>query len=264
MKSIRYLGVAVLAGALQMAALPAVAELTGNVTATSEYIFRGITSSNGAAVQGGMDYTHDSGLYAGFWGSNVAPLLADANELDLYVGFAPTLNDLLSLDFGVLYYVFSEDEQQDTVTNAGGMAVPAGDTDSDFFEVYAGVTIQNLAIYAWYADDFLAVDDRSGADGEAIYLQADYALPLTEKLSLGLHLGTQMGDGADAVFDGPDSDSDGEYVDYAISLNADIGDGWGASFGIAATDLEDGDGGFSDQDEPKYYVAISKSFSIIE
>lgn len=254
MKSISYLGTAVLAGVLQMAALPAVAELTGNVTATSEYIFRGITSSNGAAVQGGMDYTHDSGFYAGFWGSNVAPLLADANELDLYAGFAPTLNDWVSLDFGVLYYLFSEDEQQ----------AAAGDTDSDFFEVYAGVTIQNLAIYAWYADDFLAVGDRSGADGEAIYLQADYALPLTEKLSLGLHLGTQMGDGADAVFDGPDSDSDGEYVDYAISLNADIGDGWGASFGIAATDLEDGDGGFSDQDEPKYFVAISKSFSIIE
>lgn len=249
--------------AVLTAAGPASAALTGNVSANSEYVFRGISSSGGAAVQGGLEYAHETGLYAGFWGSNVSPVLSDQNELDLYAGYAPTLNDFVSLDFGALYYVFSEDEQ-------GG-----GDTDTDYLEVYAGVTIQNLSLYLWYADNFLNVEDNTGVfpgsgtdDGQSLYISADYSLPLRDNLSLGLHVGSQLGDGADAVFGscvpGPDDCDDGEYVDYAVTLNADLGKGWGASFGIAGTDLDEDSAVFGDEDKPKYFVSISKSFTLIE
>ena len=43
---------------------------TGNVGAFSEYLYRGVEQSNGAAIQGGIDYVHDSGLYIGTWASN--------------------------------------------------------------------------------------------------------------------------------------------------------------------------------------------------
>ncbi len=47
---------------------PAFAGATGNVGVFSDYIFRGISQTGGAAaVQGGLDYSHASGLYAGTW-----------------------------------------------------------------------------------------------------------------------------------------------------------------------------------------------------
>ena len=40
--------------------------LTGNVGFFSQYIFRGLTQTNREpALQGGFDYSHSSGLYAG-------------------------------------------------------------------------------------------------------------------------------------------------------------------------------------------------------
>ena len=69
MKAIRYVCVA---GALAMLSGPAVAEITGNATVTNNYLWRGLTqTSNNAAVQGGIDYAHDSGFYIGTWVSNV-------------------------------------------------------------------------------------------------------------------------------------------------------------------------------------------------
>ena len=45
---------------------------TANVGFTTDYIFRGISQNVGEpAVQGGIDYSHSSGFYAGVWGSNI-------------------------------------------------------------------------------------------------------------------------------------------------------------------------------------------------
>ena len=45
---------------------------SANVTAVSDYVFRGITQTDShPAIQGGFDYAHASGLYAGLWASNV-------------------------------------------------------------------------------------------------------------------------------------------------------------------------------------------------
>jgi len=46
---------------------------TGNVSLASQYIFRGLTQTNGKpAIQGGADYLHSSGLYLGTWMSNIS------------------------------------------------------------------------------------------------------------------------------------------------------------------------------------------------
>ena len=51
------------------------AELSGNIGVVSKYIWRGITvpsaESDNPAVQGGFDYAHDSGFFAGWWASNL-------------------------------------------------------------------------------------------------------------------------------------------------------------------------------------------------
>src|SRR5687768_15472297 len=47
--------------------------LTGNVGFYSQYIFRGLTQTDRKpALQGGFDYSHSSGFYAGTWGSNIS------------------------------------------------------------------------------------------------------------------------------------------------------------------------------------------------
>ena len=47
-------------------------DFSANVGFVTEYSFRGIAQSDEhPAIQGGFDYSHDSGFYAGIWGSNV-------------------------------------------------------------------------------------------------------------------------------------------------------------------------------------------------
>ena len=46
---------------------------TGNFGIASQYIFRGLSQTNGKpAIQGGLDYSHASGFYAGTWLSNIS------------------------------------------------------------------------------------------------------------------------------------------------------------------------------------------------
>lgn len=66
-------------------------ELSGSVTVTSEYIYRGLALSDGdPALQAGLDYAHDSGLFAGAWGSTIdlrSPASERDYELDFYAGY---------------------------------------------------------------------------------------------------------------------------------------------------------------------------------
>ena len=56
--------------ALTIGSNVASAEITGNVSLTSDYKFRGISQSDESpAIQGGLDYAHDSGFYVGTWAS---------------------------------------------------------------------------------------------------------------------------------------------------------------------------------------------------
>lgn len=69
--------------------------LAYNVGLYSQYIFRGLTQTDGSpAIQGGVDFTHSSGFYLGAWASNISWLEDGGNyqgfslELDLYGAIA--------------------------------------------------------------------------------------------------------------------------------------------------------------------------------
>ncbi len=67
------------------------AEITGNASVVSDYNWRGITQTAGdPAIQGGIDYAHESGFYAGAWGSNVdfGDCCDENLETDLYFGWS--------------------------------------------------------------------------------------------------------------------------------------------------------------------------------
>ena len=89
--------------------VPTYAELSGNVSVTNNYIWRGLTQSiNESAVQGGIDYADESGFYIGTWASNVSYDSDDAYsyEHDIYFGFSGEAEGF-SYDVGYLYYNLS-------------------------------------------------------------------------------------------------------------------------------------------------------------
>ncbi len=92
----------------------ALAELSGNAAITSNYIWRGVSQTlDQAAGQGGIDYGHESGLYAGTWVSNVdfsgdygsGYESGTGYEMDVYAGFAGEAGDL-GYDIGVISYQY--------------------------------------------------------------------------------------------------------------------------------------------------------------
>ncbi|MGS0730349.1 TorF family putative porin, partial [Shewanella sp. 0m-11] len=81
------------------------AAVEANIGATSNYLWRGVTQTDDAvAVQGGIDYSHDSGFYAGTWASNVDFGDETSYEVDFYAGFAGTIGDEFEYDLSYLYY----------------------------------------------------------------------------------------------------------------------------------------------------------------
>ena len=60
------------------------------MNAVTDYYFRGLTQTwGGPAIQGGFDVSHTSGLYAGFWASNVSgnQYAGGSLETDWYGGY---------------------------------------------------------------------------------------------------------------------------------------------------------------------------------
>jgi uncharacterized protein (TIGR02001 family) len=96
------------------AALPllASAQLTGNVSLTSNYKFRGQDQDIGKvsafkpAVQGGFDYAFgDTGWYVGNWNSSVNWLSGNSLEADIYGGYKFKAGEV-DLDLGALSYLY--------------------------------------------------------------------------------------------------------------------------------------------------------------
>lgn len=88
------------------------AQLTGNISLTTNYKFRGQdqdssrTKAVKPAVQGGLDYTFgESGFYLGNWNSSVNWLASNSIESDVYGGYRFKA-DAVDLDVGVMSYLY--------------------------------------------------------------------------------------------------------------------------------------------------------------
>ncbi|WP_137168304.1 TorF family putative porin [Salinimonas lutimaris] len=209
-------------------------DLSANVSVTNNYIWRGLTqTTNEPAVQGGIDYSHDSGFYAGTWASNVQYGADDvySYEHDLYFGFAGESGDI-SYDVGYLYYNYD------------------AEAEFDFAEIYGTVGYGAFSA-TLYLLAHTEADEAEGQDfgfGKASYISLDYATEIMSGTELGLHVGHHQGDFAEA-FNGLTE----SYNDWAVSLSKD-----GFSFAITGTDMDSDEpaamGGY-DNDEIKFVVS---------
>jgi uncharacterized protein (TIGR02001 family) len=79
--------------------------ISGGVTVVSDYRFRGVSlTDKDPAIQPTITIKHESGFYAGLWGSNLANNPGDDLEVDIFAGFGG--GDAVTYDLGVTYYVY--------------------------------------------------------------------------------------------------------------------------------------------------------------
>jgi uncharacterized protein (TIGR02001 family) len=146
--------------------------VTGNMTIASDYRFRGISQTfRGPTIQGGIDYSHSSGLYFGNWNSNVSGnqfVGGPGIEMDFYGGYKHSFGDL-GLDVGLLQYYYGDAKQLGNSLPAGGAATTAM-TKYNNTEFYLGGT------YKWFsAKWFYSLSDYFGfnANNANAYVSKD-------------------------------------------------------------------------------------------
>lgn len=199
-------------------AAPAASPLTGNVTVTSDYRFRGLSQTyKQPAVQGGIDWAHSSGFYLGNWNSSVSgnqfPNGAGL-EMDFYGGYKFPVGGDVTVDVGALYYYYPG-------AFYNGFS---GKPKLDNFELYAGAVFGPFSGKIFYAvSDFFGLDETVGGKSSngSYYLDFNYSTEILPKLTLLAHLGYQS----------VKNYSNLSYTDYKIGVTYDW-TGWllGAAF----------------------------------
>ena len=106
-----------------LASLPSYAAVSANVSFATDYIWRGMTQSDGPAISGGFDYETDGGFYAGIWGSNVNFNDGAGSELDYYFGYGFEVGGI-GVDLGYVAFDY-----------------PKNKTGLDFEEVVIGLSM---------------------------------------------------------------------------------------------------------------------------
>ena len=194
--------------------------ISANLTLTTDYVFRGISQSQGkAALQGGFDYAHASGLYIGTWGSNVGWVddIAKTNnslELDLYAGYAGEAGPL-SYDVGVLQYYYPGDKI-------------AGTPSPDSTELYLALGWEFLELKYSHAISkhlfgWTGTNGEKTRNSNYVELNAEYEIAPT--WSLSAHVGHQR----------IRRNSDASYTDWGLGISKDVG------FGTVAFNYSDSD-----------------------
>ena len=88
----------------------AASELSGIVTLTTEYIYRGQSKSDrNPALQAGIDYEHDSGFFGGAWASTVDlpnPTGRRDAELNVYAGYHFESESPVSASVSLVHYTY--------------------------------------------------------------------------------------------------------------------------------------------------------------
>ncbi|WP_374409020.1 TorF family putative porin [Pelagerythrobacter sp.] len=187
---------------------PSAIEVSGNVAIVSDYRFRGVSLSGGdPAIQGGIDIAHESGFYVGTWGSSIddggTDLLGDM-EFDIYGGWSGEVSDGVTVDVGLLYYIYPTEDLG---------------ANTDYFEPYASIGFTlgpaEATVGAAYAFDQSALGDD---DNLYIYTDLGVGIPNTP-ISLSAHLGYTDGVLAPPLLAGTGDDSG---LDWSIGASATV------------------------------------------
>ena len=234
-----------------VAALPALAsaQLTANVSLTTNYKFRGqdqdVIGKNGSikdkavkpALQGGFDYAHESGFYIGNWNSSVNWLAGNSLESDIYGGYKFKAGEI-DMDVGLLTYIYP------------------GNSLGNTTEAYAGATFGPLS--AKYSHTFS--EDYFGWAGTSLgsglkgrntgYLNLAFAQEVAPKLTFKASVGfTRFA--SDIKDNGVPN-----YMDYSVGGAYDLGEGFSLGANVVGANKR---GFFGPVNKNRLIVSITKT-----
>ncbi len=152
------------------------AELSANIGVVSLYKDRGVDQEGRdeavrPAIQGGLDYSFDSGFYIGNWNSTGRFEHADV-EMDLYGGYRFEFAHDWKFDVGYIHYVYPGEG----AWNSG--------------EVYAGVGYQRFLFKTYRGV-------RDNVNQGDMYYRLTYTQPIMDRLDALVGVGYQHFDNAD-------------------------------------------------------------------
>ncbi|MDE2600230.1 MAG: TorF family putative porin [Rhodocyclaceae bacterium] len=207
---------------------------TANVGIVSDYLFRGISQTKGEpAIQGGFDYAHSSGLYAGTWLSNVSwyndanPGASKSLEFDLYGGYKGSFGSSdFGYDLGLIRYSYPGTH-------------PDGSVSPNTTEVYGAVSWKFLALKYSHviSENFVAWGTSNGVakSRNSHYLELNANYDLGDGWGLLGHVGHQKVADYDNAGQPGSVTADGvaSYTDWNIGVSKDVG------FGVVAVKYSD-------------------------
>ena len=177
--------------------------VSGSAAFTSDYLFRGVSqTSNNAAVQGAMTFTHESGAYFSMWGSSIASGVGGL-ELDTLLGYSGKAGEV-AYDVGVMRY------------NYPGLNDNNAAFEADYNEVYASVSTMGAKVGFNYSPDYFFESDKF------LYLYASYG---TEVAGVGFFgsVGMNKFDSAAMMSQAlGTTGSDDSYIDYKLAASKAI------------------------------------------
>jgi len=197
---------------------------SGNVSLTTDYLYRGVTQTNHrGALQGGFDYADPSGFYAGAWGSNISFLTDPATttgysagaglELDTYAGYSSSFAEDFSYNVGFLRYNYSGEKAPGTVS-------------ANTNELYGSISWKMLtAKYSRSFTNLFGVADSVGSG--YLELNASYTVE-GPGVDLSAHYGKQT------IETNPSTD----YSDYNVKAAKAFG-AYTWAFMVSNTNLKD-------------------------
>ena len=204
-------------------------DLSATMTLSSEYVFRGISQTDGEfAPSGSIEYTHESGLEVGVWSSSVEAGRA-SSETDLWIGY--TLEDAmpeLDLNGELIHYMF------------------AGDEDLNYTEIVLSATFEEFVTgLVGFTSDLLG----TGEDG--LYLAGSVEQEMVEDINLIAGVGWYQSD----AFDVPGADDN--YLHYWIGGNTSVGP-W--TFELALHGTDSATETFDDAADTRVVASVSANF----
>lgn len=204
--------------------------LSGNVSFATDYMFRGYTQTNQhPAIQGGVDWAHDSGLYFGAWGSNLD--WAGGVELDLYGGYTWEIGGI-SYDFGAVYFLYPDED--DCTLNGSAC-------EWDYLEIVLGGSYQaglmGLSFGALFSPDYWGESGVGGGDSWHFWAGAELPLELNgpHDLTLSANVGFTRSDSEGFFAVGEDS-----YLNWDIGASISLAENLALDFRYYGSSLDVG------------------------
>lgn len=203
---------------------------TANVNAVTDYYFRGLTQTWGSpAIQGGFDVSHTSGLFAGFWASNVSgnQFAGGSLETDWYGGYNYKLGEDTTLGAGLIYYWYPG---ANVNKGAACALTPCADQSYNTLEGNLSAAWKFLSFKWSYAfTDYFGGNANTGFKGDTsgtMYfdLSANVPIKVLGGLNIIAHVGYSLYSEEFAV--PVNGETDPSYWDWKLGVNKTWESGW--------------------------------------